>query len=42
MGFYESTYQLKTNVTKKFLSALNEPYTEYIGIAYDEPKRHEM
>lgn len=36
------TYLLKTNVTKNFLSALNEPYTEYIGIAYDEPKRHEI
>ena len=33
------TSNLKTNVINKYLKAKNEEYTEYIGIACDEPKR---
>lgn len=33
------TSNLKTNVINKYLKAQNEEYTEYIGIACDEPKR---
>ena len=35
------TSRLKIDVTRKYLSQLKEPYTLYLGIAYDEPKRHE-
>jgi acyl-CoA synthetase (AMP-forming)/AMP-acid ligase II len=35
------TSRLKIDVTRKYLSRLKEPYTLYLGIAYDEPKRHE-
>jgi hypothetical protein len=35
------TTVLKQNVTDRYLKALNEPYISYIGIAYDELKRHE-
>lgn len=35
------TSKLKVDVTTKYLKQQSEPYTLYIGIAYDEPKRHE-
>lgn len=35
------TSKLKIDVTRKYLSKFKEPYTLYIGIAFDEPKRHE-
>lgn len=41
MGIRWCTTILKQNVTDRYLKTLSEPYTSYIGIAYDEPKRHE-
>lgn len=35
------TKELKIRPTDIFLKQLGQPYTLYIGIAYDEPKRHE-
>ena len=40
MGIRWCTTLLKQQVASKFLRELKEPYTNYIGIAYDEPKRH--
>lgn len=40
MGIRWCTTLLKQQVSSKFLRELKEPYTNYIGIAYDEPKRH--
>ena len=34
------TRAMKVDVTSKYLKRYKEPYTLYIGIAYDEPKRH--
>ena len=36
------TYLLKQTPVRKYLKELNEDYVQYIGIAYDEPKRHEI
>lgn len=35
------TSKLKVDVCNRYLKQYNEPYTLYIGIAKDEPKRHE-
>ena len=39
MGIRWCTSMLKRNVTNKYLRGLD--YVSYIGIAYDEPKRHD-
>ena len=33
--------RLKIEPIKKYLKSLNDDYIEYVGIAYDEPKRYE-
>lgn len=39
MGIRWCTSMLKRNVTNKYLRGLD--YISYIGIAYDEPRRHD-
>ena len=33
--------RLKLSIIAKYKRAIKEPYTEFVGIAYDEPKRYE-
>lgn len=40
MGIRWCTYYLKQLPAKAYLQSLSDPYKQYIGIAYDEPKRH--
>ena len=40
MGIRWCTSTLKKRVADKFIKSLNDDCTEFIGIAFDEPKRH--